>query len=127
MNKDFNKWNKTKKKIDIKNRIDVKVGEIFWCSLGLNIGVEQNGDFEKFNRPVIIIKKFSRQIVLIAPLTRQKHFGDWYLDINILNQQQQVILNQIKPVDVKRLGNSISQIPKVKVKSIIDKYITIIR
>jgi len=39
--KDFDKWNMKKKKLD-KNKRDLlfKEGEIWWCSLGVNIGEE---------------------------------------------------------------------------------------
>jgi hypothetical protein len=46
--KNFDGWNEIKKRLDSKNRTGVKVGEVFWCKLGLNVGVEQNGNEEEF-------------------------------------------------------------------------------
>lgn len=125
--KDFDGWNKIKKKIDYSsNKKTVKLGEVYWCKLGLNVGVEQNGRQDNFERPVIVIKKFSNKIVLIAPLTTQSHEGNWYLDTILFNRKQQVILNQIKPIDTKRLLNSIGQMPLFEVQLILKEYIKLI-
>jgi mRNA interferase MazF len=127
MEKDFDEWNKVKKKVEyIPNRKTVKLGEIYWCKLGLNIGVEQNGREDTFERPVIIIKKFSNNNVLVAPLTTQIHQGNWYYDIVLCNRNQQIILNQIKSIDTKRLLGSMGQISVFEVRSILKEYIKLI-
>jgi hypothetical protein len=44
MQKDFDKWNETKKKIhDRINTPFFNEREVWWCVLGRNIGVEQDG------------------------------------------------------------------------------------
>ncbi len=126
MNKNFDEWNEKKKKIDYDKRAPVKLGEVYWCNLGINIGVEQDGRGDNFQRPVIVIKKFSGQIILVAPLTTQLHKGDWYFDVNIFGIRQQVILNQIRPVDTKRLTKGIGEIYLKEVKKILDAYIKLI-
>ncbi len=79
--KDFDSWNSIKKKIDKINKenVSIKIGQIYWCNLGLNIGREQNGKNKYFNRPVLVLKKFSHDLILIAPLTTKIHKGNWYL------------------------------------------------
>ena len=123
---DFDQWNNVKKKTNHSNNIATKIGEIFWCKFGINIGREQNGKGSVSQRPGVIIKKFSNEIVLIAPLTTKSHIGDWYFQINFNNKESSVILNQIKPIDTKRLISSIGQISKQKVKDILDKYVNLI-
>ena len=59
MEKDFDKWNELKKKIDTRedieeNEIFIKNRQIWWCSIGLNVGSEQNGHGEVFERPVLV-------------------------------------------------------------------------
>ncbi len=125
--KDFDTWNEIKKKIDYSlSRKTVKLGEIYWCKLGLNIGTEQNGREGNFERPVIVIKKFSNRTVLVAPLTTQLHEGTWYFDIILFDKKQQVLLNQIKPIDTKRLLNSIGQISLFEIRRILREYIKLI-
>ena len=57
MKKDFDKWNERKKALNDRERILFNPREIWWCSFGVNIGSEQDGSGDNFERPVIIIKK----------------------------------------------------------------------
>jgi hypothetical protein len=44
MQKDFEKWNQLKQKIDSTNKqIIYKDRDVWWCSIGINIGHEENG------------------------------------------------------------------------------------
>jgi mRNA interferase MazF len=57
--KPFSEWSIEKERINSsKKRPLVKCGEIFWCSVGLNVGVEYDGKGKKFLRPVLVLKKF---------------------------------------------------------------------
>jgi len=61
MNKDFDKWNKRKKRIHEGSFDDfVHAREVWWCAVGVNIGVEADGKHTNFERPVLIIRKFSK-------------------------------------------------------------------
>lgn len=125
--KDFDRWNFTKKKIDLHKRPLTSKGQIYWCSLGFNVGVEQDGAKNNFQRPVLVLKKYSNQIVLIAPITSKIHKGDWYANIDLLGKKSQIILNQIRPIDTKRLIENISQISENKTDQIIDAFIDLIK
>ena len=120
--KDFDNWNIIKKKTEDKNRPNIKTGEIYWCRFGINIGTEYDGKNDKFLRPVIIIKKYSNETILILPLTTKLHTGDWYFNINIKNIPAQIVLNQSKTIDSKRLENKILSLPKNKLKEIINAF-----
>jgi mRNA interferase MazF len=70
MIKEFDKWNEKKKKIHEKDfRSFVHEREIWWCSLGANIGHEEDGKNDKFERPILVIKKWSNKTIVIVPLT----------------------------------------------------------
>ena len=70
MQKDFDSWNDFKKKIEEKMSAPTfKQQEVLWCSIGLNIGHEENGKNEFFNRPVLVVRKFSKHIFLGVPLS----------------------------------------------------------
>ena len=43
--------------------------EIWWCSLGVNVGHEEDGKNEQFERPALILKKWSNKTVIILPMT----------------------------------------------------------
>ncbi|MCF7865227.1 MAG: type II toxin-antitoxin system PemK/MazF family toxin [Candidatus Pacebacteria bacterium] len=71
MEKDFDLWNLEKQKIDKKILQDFYFSEreIWWCSIGTNIGVESNGKNSKFERPVLILNKFNGLMLWVLPLT----------------------------------------------------------
>lgn len=39
---------------------NIKDGEVYWCAVGENIGVEINGKSETFAHPVVVLKKLSQ-------------------------------------------------------------------
>ena len=73
MEDSLKEWHKVKDGlIKNANKIFFHEREIWWCSLGKNIGFEQNGKGEKFTRPVIVIKRLSLDTCLVLPLTTSK-------------------------------------------------------
>ncbi len=71
MKKDFRRWT-TKKEVlnDTEGTALFHEREVWWCALGANIGFEQDGGQEDFERPVVVLKKFN----LDACLTRAAHW-----------------------------------------------------
>jgi hypothetical protein len=57
-------WNK-------KSKVIFKQRDIWWCSMGANLGEEMFGKGEKFTRPVLIFRKFTRNSFLGLPITKQ--------------------------------------------------------
>jgi mRNA interferase MazF len=80
-----------------------KEGEIWWCSIGINIGVEILGKGTDFARPVVIFKKFDTYSFLGIPLTTQIKNGRWYILILFNGKERKAILSQIRVFDTKRL------------------------
>mgnify|MGYP001561979075 CR=1 FL=1 len=76
MNKNFDKWNTKKKEIH-KDGEDpfYKEREIWWCALGANVGFEQDGTGKNFDRPIVVIRGFSKNIFLGLALTGKKEKG----------------------------------------------------
>ncbi len=104
MQKDFDRWNKRKKELNvIKNDLLFKEGEIWWCSIGLNIGEEVYGKGSRFRRPVLILKKLSHNSCVVMPTTTQPHIGTWYHHLNIGKIDRWVMLNQIRFISANRL------------------------
>ena len=104
MQKDFDRWNKRKKELHvIKNDLLFKEGEIWWCSIGLNIGEEVYGKGSRFRRPVLILKKLSHNSCVVMPTTTQPHIGTWYHHLNIGKIDRWVMLNQIRFISANRL------------------------
>jgi mRNA interferase MazF len=103
--KDFDQWNEDKKKTDQKRfRRYYKPREIWWCRLGVNVGYEQDGTGEEFDRPVLILRRFNKNVCFIAPLTTSPKENKYLIPVGkINNKEAQVIISQIRLIDVKRL------------------------
>ena len=87
-------------------------GDIWWCGCGENVGVEINGKSSRFFRPVLIMKKLSRQGFMGIPLTSQEKTGSWYAEFEFNNKMQYVALSQARVMSSSRLYSKIGQIPK---------------
>jgi mRNA-degrading endonuclease toxin of MazEF toxin-antitoxin module len=105
MKKDFDSWNELKKNINDRNPVYVSEREIWFCSVGLNVGSEQDGKHENFERPVLIIKKVTNNTFIGIPLTSNKKKGTWYVPINSTNSS--AVISQIKLFDTRRLARKI--------------------
>lgn len=108
MQKDYGKWHKKKKILnerkDTKN-IFFREKEVWWTALGVNIGFEQDGKGEEFHRPVLILKKFNKYVVLVIPLTTKIKKGNkYYVSCSIVNNTipRMGIISQVRLIDTKR-------------------------
>ncbi len=84
MEKDFDGWNKKKQSLDEKApRYDFYYDEreVWWCSVGVNVGVEADGKNEHFERPALVVKKFNGLMFLGVPLTAKEKTGEHYLKV----------------------------------------------
>ena len=111
--KRFDEWMKQKEHLHSTGGIPViKEGEVWWCGIGENVGVEINGKNELFSRPVVIIKKLSRYGFLGVPLTSQNHSGSWYAPFEFKNKTQYAALAQVRVMSVSRLYKRMGTIPE---------------
>ena len=102
--KDFCGWIKVKENVHYVGRIpDTREGEVWWCAIGENVGVEINGKSDAFSRPVLVLKKLSRYGFLGIPLTTKEHIGSWYTCFEFKNKKQYASLAQARVFSVSRL------------------------
>jgi mRNA interferase MazF len=103
--KRFRAWNKLKVRIN-SNQYKVagyKKREVWWASIGHNIGVEEDGKNEMFDRPVLIIKGFSKYQFWGVPLSTTKKSGPYYFKLVVNNKTSTALLSQLRVFDTKRL------------------------
>ena len=111
MDKNFNSWNQEKSNLhENKIRAFFHEREIWFSSIGVNIGFEQDGRGEKFLRPVIILKKFNNEVFWCIPLTKNQKKGRYYFTFPFENKNSTAILSQIRLIDSKRLQYKIGDI-----------------
>jgi mRNA interferase MazF len=114
MKKDFQKWHIRKTWVNNeKPRVFFNVRDVWWCSIGSNVGFEQDGKGGKFARPVVIFRKFNNEIFWALPLTTKSKTGKYYLSVDVANiGKRTIILSQIRLVDAKRLLGKIGLVEK---------------
>ena len=101
-----------------------KEREIWWASIGFNVGDEQHGNNDNFERPVLIVKKFNNNLFWDVPLTGKPKSGKYYYKIHSGNREASVILSQLRVLDAKRLVRKLNVINEdefIKVLSCIYK------
>jgi mRNA-degrading endonuclease toxin of MazEF toxin-antitoxin module len=109
--KDFIDWHKIKRKVEKKeNRVYFQIREVFFCSIGENVGFEQDGRGEEFLRPVVVVKKFNNEVFLGIPLTRTEKKGKYYFAFNLNNKKSVAILSQIRLFDAKRIKYKVGMV-----------------
>lgn len=125
--KDFDSRNKLKKSIDRSiASTKIREGEIRWYKFGVNVGNEALGKGESFKRPVLVLKKFSGDVFLAAPLTTKIHEGTWYYPLSYQGTAKRVILNQARALDRKRLEEKIVEINFQELRSVKQAYCDLI-
>lgn len=108
----FENWTKFKIRIHTAERIlYFRQKEIWWTALGANVGFEQNGKNESFERPVLILRKFSKDMFLGVPLTSKTKTGMYYFDLTPTGIKSSAILSQVRLMSSKRLLRRIEFIP----------------
>ncbi len=105
MEKNFDGWNSKKKHInDHVTAPFYHKREIWWCSLGVNIGFEQDGTGKNYDRPVLVIQGFNPQVLFGVALTGKKRQGRYHVPIGeVEGRDASVILSQARLIDTKRL------------------------
>ena len=112
--KDFEKWGIEKKLLDNKiYKIPVfHAQEIWWCSMGVNIGDEQDGKNDLFERPVLILRKFNNGLAWVVPISTKIKDGPYYFIITHDGIQFSVILSQLRLVSAKRFQRFVRKVSR---------------
>jgi mRNA interferase MazF len=111
-------WENFKNWIDIKFRIHqtnnrpiyYKTKQIWWCNLGQNIGDEENGKGLNYMRPVLILKKFNKNLCLAVPISSVLKDNKYYILINYHGKSYSALISQVRAIDSKRLQNKIAEL-----------------
>lgn len=104
MKNDFDHWNSVKQDLNIRSSNTFAYPrEVWWCSLGINIGAEINGKNENFERPVIILKVYNKETMLILPLTTKEKNDTFHHKIQTERKTVWVKLTQSRVISNHRL------------------------
>jgi mRNA interferase MazF len=105
MRKKFNGWMILKDAIHNSDKPSVfyKQREIWWVSIGRNVGFEEDGKGEYYSRPVLVIKGFSKQLFWGVPLSTTKNRGIYYHEFIVNDKTSVALLSQLRTFDTLRL------------------------
>ena len=114
MQKDFDTWNINKKRIHNEGQNKFyHTREVWWCSLGMNVGFEEDGTGTEYERPVLILKGFSKNTCLVIPLTTSLKKHPLRIPLGMVDgKYASAILSQMRIIDTKRLIDKIGFIEK---------------
>jgi mRNA interferase MazF len=120
MSKDFDRWNEAKKTIDRAKFVKfVHAREVWWCSLGVNVGSEQDGGRDTFERPVLVLRKFNKDTVLIVPLTGSAKRTPYHVAVRHARIDYAAVISQLRLVSTKRLTRLLYQMDPAVYASVV--------
>lgn len=110
MSKDFPRWLERKKIIDENRGIPLfHALEVWWCSIGANVGYEADGKQQDFVRPVVIYRKFGKDMFWGIPVSSKIRSGVYYHTFTLHENQRTALLSQIRVLSPKRLLRKIGK------------------
>lgn len=130
MKKDYKIWIPIKTEINNNEKYPAgyKEREIWICSLGENIGFEQDGKKESFSRPVLILRVFNKRFCHIVPLSKTNKRGKFYYPFDGRTGKISIaLLSQSRAIDSSRLLRKIGIANKKDFKVIQEKIKEILR
>lgn len=119
MEKKFDDWNKEKKRVDLQSPRLYMARQMWWASLGVNVGSEQDGTGVGYQRPVLIVKGISTETCFVVPLTTSSKKHRYRVRIGTIDEREaSAVISQLRLIDTKRLVNKIGFLDTVKFQEI---------
>jgi mRNA-degrading endonuclease toxin of MazEF toxin-antitoxin module len=112
MHKDFRAWMAQKQAIHAREYRPplFREGQIWWCFVGENVGVEIDGKSAWYTRPVLILTRYNRFSFFGIPLTSKTKTGPQHVRFMLKEYQQTAALAQGRSFDHRRLKEQIGEL-----------------
>ena len=100
----YDRWNSLKKELNKKEEIiTFYQGNIYFMSIGQNVGHETYGKKQLFLRPVLVYKKLSKTTFIGIPLTSTPKEGSYYFSFRYKKDKvSTAMLHQMRVFDIRR-------------------------
>jgi mRNA interferase MazF len=85
----------------------VSQADMWWASIGENLGSEIHGKSALFSRPVIIYKKLAHGFYFVIPTTSKAKDGSWYVKFQHKGKDMYACLHQARSIDYRRLSTKL--------------------
>lgn len=111
---EFDQWNNLKKNLEKKPiKIYPQERDVWICTIGRNVGAEQNGGPEQFTRHVLVLKKFNNEMFWGIPLSTKQKSLDFYFNFtDPENNEIAAIIAQLRLFSTKRFARKIYKLDK---------------
>lgn len=127
-NRELDSWAKLKKNIYFRTeRPFFRERDVWWASIGFNIGDEVYGKNYYYERPVLVLRKFNNNIFLAVPLTSKPKTGKYYCDVLLDGQIRSAMTSQIRLIDAKRIIRKIGYIDEASFKTVQASFLRIVK
>lgn len=110
--KDFDNWIIKKKSLHYKGTTPplFKERDIWWVSVGVNIGYEEDGKHDKYIRPVLVLRKFNRELFLGIPMSTKLKDNPYYKIVTVNSRTVSVLISQIRVFSAKRIQDKLAEL-----------------
>lgn len=112
--KDFDGWNEKKKGADLRVSRPpyYKERDIWWVSVGVNVGFEEDGKNDNFVRPVLVLKKFNNDMFLGIPMSKKLKDNKYYFVVTMQELKVSMLISQLRVFSTKRMWNKLGELDK---------------
>ena len=119
----FADWASLKPKLHFSEReLYFKERQIWWTSIGQNIGSEENGKLKNFERPVLVFKKFNKKTFLGMPISTKIKIGAHRYIFSNNERNFCLNLSQMRVMSSKRFLRLIGNLPPSDYHNIVVMY-----
>ncbi len=125
----FLEWIGIKQKLDEHDYAPpmISEGDLWWCAIGENVGVEAGGKSKNFTRPVIVLKKFGRLGFFGIPTTTNKErTGTWYVSFIHKGIHEIAMLSQARILSYKRLDKKMGTLDAEDFKKVKEAFVRLL-
>lgn len=111
MDKNFDDWHRLKKKLnDHKPCVIPREGEVWFCSIGVNIGFEIDGKHKFYERPILVLKTWGPDSFLGVPMTSKLRESDYCMIVSVRDVPRGVVISQLRLLDRRRLLRRVGEL-----------------
>jgi mRNA interferase MazF len=123
--KNFNDWNKLKIVLDRQiNFQHPKVGEIWWCRIGINVGSEIFGKGREYTRPVLVVNDEGNESCVGIPLSSKLKVSKYCCVINTVDGKSHTTsVYQMKNIDKRRFKEKVYDLNKTEYSKVRDCFL----
>lgn len=122
MKRNYIAWYKLKAQIEhTRQAPEFSERDVWWCSIGANIGFEEDGKNVEFERPVLVVRKFNKELFIGVPLTSKRKPNKFHHPVVVADKESAVILSQQRALSAKRLLRKVGRVGEDDFRAIVTK------